>query len=277
MRENANSASLSTTGAIAVPIGESKLPLAVPRPAAVVPTSSAPPIATTPHTVFNQQIQRAPSTTGQPYSCLGAPVQQIQSWRAAGSEPSTAAPKMGAPYNVIGPVPELTQVPTTTANKPLSVAVAIKPTASRSIEPELYKSSEPENRNQQSYQSETKAVCQSEPKHRPWLGAVQYHDHPRPRCRSRSPSGEQRRLVNPYRERDYQGHGRHILAAYPSTTLAHVAPIRGGHDDFYNYPVPVSRHVPNVLYDEYGNEYVRTAPRELNPYVLYPPPHSRGY
>jgi hypothetical protein len=236
----------------------------------------------------------AASTTGLFFGAVGpssapsqttAPTSTVPSVSTVGPLSSTSRPAR--------PAPELAQVSTTTIDKSPPVVVAVNPIASHSEsrqhsshreaikiesnEPEPYRPSRPEYRNHHVYRPETEAIRQPEHDHRPRLVATQYHDHLRPR--SRSPPSERRRLVNAYRERDYLETRRHISEAYPPATIAHVAPIRGGHDNYYDYPAqpPVARYVPNVLYDKYGNEYVRTAPREPDPYVLYPPPPARGY
>jgi hypothetical protein len=123
---------------------------------------------------------------------------------------------------------------------------------------------------------ETEAASRSEPSRRPRIDSAQYHDHPKPR--SPSPLDDRRHLVHAYHERDYTALRRHVSVAHPPMALSHVAPFRSGHDHYYEYPAqpPAARYTPHVLYDEYGNEYVRTAPREPNPYVLYAPPPARG-
>lgn len=188
--------------------------------------------------------------------------------------------------------PELTQAPITASAKSSPVVRTVNPAASRSdsqqhsIRPEVikiesdelqpYRPSRPEYRSPHVYRPETEAVRQSETSSRPHFDAARYHDNPRSRSRSRSP-GNRRRLVNTYRERHNLALRRNIPAAYQPTNIAHVAPLRGGHNNYYDYPAPVARYVPHVPHDDYGNEYVRTAPREPNPYVLYPPPPARGY
>jgi len=91
-----------------------------------------------------------------------------------------------------------------------------------------------------------------EPERRPQV--VTLHDHeqqPRSKPRSRSPPLDRQRLVSAYRERDFPAFN----------------PPRAREPRPYVY----AHSLPPVLYDEFGNQYVRTAP---NPYVLYsePPP-----
>ncbi|QDS68019.1 hypothetical protein FKW77_009463 [Venturia effusa] len=86
------------------------------------------------------------------------------------------------------------------------------------------------------------------------ISRIQYLPESHYRSRSRTPPHDRKSL---YRERDYFD-TRH-LSTYDHLVQPHAV-----------------RHVPQVLYDEYGNEYVRTG-RRPNPYVLYEPPPSRGY
>jgi len=115
----------------------------------------------------------------------------------------------------------------------------------------------------------------------------------RQRSRSRSPPNARARPTSSYRERDYQTYDRTYAYSYDYNhpPPAYVAPLRGGDSNhtyhhgarmYYNNPPPpqvVARTAPWVLYDDYGNEYVRTtsAP-EQHQYVRYPPPQApRGY
>jgi hypothetical protein len=83
---------------------------------------------------------------------------------------------------------------------------------------------------------------------------VTLHDREQRPCappRSRSPPLDRQRPVSAYRERDFPAFN----------------PPRARDPRPYVY----AHSLPPVLYDEFGNQYVRTAP---NPYVLYsePPP-----
>lgn len=159
-----------------------------------------------------------------------------------------------------------------------------------SVRPEEFKTESDETqpyrsdqRRQHVYRPEADPARESESGRRPWFDDTRYHDHPRPttRSRSRSPSCDRRRLAATTRERDYPPSQTLTSTAQLPMVNSRVAPIRGGegHDHFYDYPAqrPAARYVPRVLYDAYGNEYVRTAPREPNPYVVYALPPARGY